>query len=294
MIKGVDVASYQAVEFPTSGYSFAIVKATEGTSYTNPRGAAQVLWAREHDMHVGHYHFARKGSMRAQADYFLAKATDRPGDSFWLDWEDSAVSNAQKDEFIRYVKSKRPNARVGLYCNVNFWTNLDRTSYAGDALWIARYGGTAGQPGIQAAWLIHQYSEDGGLDKNVARFDSKADMIRWAGGANTEDIMALSDADIRKLAKTDGAFAVSDRMKAGNPSNGEWKLESILQYIADRVLEVQDVQRVQDTRLASLESTVASLGAKVESLEPSALVEKLRAELAAVEVKLEVGDEPTA
>lgn len=287
MINGIDVSSYQSSSYSTAGLSFVIVKATEGTSYRNPRRSAQVAHGREAGLHVGHYHYAHSGSVAAQTAFFLANCPDRAGDSYWIDWEESAVSNAAKDAMIKAVKKARPNARVGLYCNTNYWLNRDRTSYAGDALWIAHYGRSPGSPGVKAAWMIHQYT-DNPIDKNVARFDSTAEMVAWAGGRNTEDSVALSSADVRKIATTDGAFTVSDRMRAGNPANTEWKLESILQYIADRVLEVQDEQRVQALRLSALESRLGSLEGAFEVLDPSVLIEQLRAELEAVDIQLSV------
>lgn len=228
MIYGIDVSSYQSATYSTTGYSFVFVKATEGASYTNPRCAAQVSRARAAKLHVGHYHFLRPGSVKQQAEYFVAKAPDQAGDSFWIDWEDAGVSNANKDAMIREVKRLRPNARVGLYCNVNFWTTKDKTSYAGDALWIARYGGSAGKPGISAKWLIHQYSETP-IDKNVAQFASKAEMIAWAKGEPTGPV-ALTDADAKKVWTTDGVIAAPDP----DNSNTHWTAGTYLRetYLA--------------------------------------------------------------
>lgn len=288
MIYGCDVSSYQAEHFPVKGYSFAIVKATEGTSYTNPRCGAQVAWARANKMHVGHYHFARSGSIKSQVAYFLAKAPDIAGDSFWIDWEDGSISSASKDALIREVKRLRPKAKVGLYCNTSFWTTRDKSSYAGDALWIARYGGTVGKPGISAGWLIHQYSQDGGLDKNVAQFSTKAQMVAWAAGTNeTEKIMALTDADVKKLAKTDGAFGVSARMRAGDPKNLEWKLESILSFLGDGILDLKEQN-------AALLNKVIALEGKVGAIEADGVVEKVQESIGRVHVKLEVEDAPSA
>ena len=64
-VKGIDVASYQSSTFPTAGLGFVMVKVTEGTGYLNPRYAAQVAHARAQGMVMGHYHFARPGSMSA-------------------------------------------------------------------------------------------------------------------------------------------------------------------------------------------------------------------------------------
>ncbi|MFM9366643.1 glycoside hydrolase family 25 protein [Streptomyces sp. Da 82-17] len=181
MIRGIDVSSYQS-DFSTEGVDFVIIKATEGRSYVNPRMNAQADKARDAGCVVGFYHFLWPGNIKAQAEYFVSKAAERKGDILACDWERTGegtyASNAQKDEFIREVKRLRPSNRVSLYCNRDFWLNVDRTSYAGDALWIADYV-TAGKPRIKAKWRIHQYTSTP-LDKNVADFSSRAAMKDWA------------------------------------------------------------------------------------------------------------------
>ncbi|WP_306318869.1 MULTISPECIES: glycoside hydrolase family 25 protein [unclassified Streptomyces] len=184
MIRGIDVSSHQTT-FDTDGVSFVIIKATEGRSYVNPRLAAQTKRAREAGCVVGFYHFLWPGNITAQAEYFVSKAPEKAGDFLAADWETTGegthASNAEKDRFIREVKRLRPNHRVLLYANRNYWLNVDTTSYAGDGLWIADYV-TAGKPKIQADWTIHQYT-DRPLDKNIADFGSKSAMKEWAGDA---------------------------------------------------------------------------------------------------------------
>lgn len=181
-IKGIDVSSYQPNDYPLDGFDFVIVKATEGTSYVNPRHAAQVERARSHDRVVGHYHFLSPSSgMRAQMDYFLDHAGARDDEILAVDWEDTGVSSDEKDTAIRYLQDKAGGRKVLLYCNRDFWLNRDTSSFAGDGLWIARYGVDPGDAGIQHPWLIHQYTSDP-IDTNVARFDSRAEMRAWAAG----------------------------------------------------------------------------------------------------------------
>lgn len=196
-IYGVDVSSYQAEHFPLTVHghsiSFAIIKATEGNSYVNEKMAGQVAWARSHNLHVGFYHFVRDGDMKAQAKRFVDKALSQEGDSLWEDWEDPAVSGAEKDQFLHEVKRLRPTHKAGLYCSRDYWVNHDHTSYAGDALWIANYTGTPGTTHIQADWVIHQYNNHDTsngtkikIDVNVADFSSKAAMVAWAKPAATK------------------------------------------------------------------------------------------------------------
>jgi GH25 family lysozyme M1 (1,4-beta-N-acetylmuramidase) len=161
------------------------VKATEGRSYVNPKLTAQVRTARDAGCVVGFYHFLWPGDITAQAAYFVSKAPEKAGDLLAVDWETTGdgthASNAEKDRFIRKVKELRPDHRVLLYANRNFWLNIDTTSYAGDGLWIADYT-TAGDPRIQAKWRFHQYSDEP-VDKDVADFASKAALREWADGA---------------------------------------------------------------------------------------------------------------
>ncbi|MCX4905256.1 glycoside hydrolase family 25 protein [Streptomyces sp. NBC_00878] len=185
MLRGIDVSAYQSSSYSTEGLSFVFVKATEGRTYVNPKLGAQTQRARDAECVVGFYHFLWPGNLTAQAEYFVSKAPERAGDILAVDWETTSdgthASNAEKDRFIRKVKELRPNNRVILYANRNYWLNVDTTSYAGDGLWIADYV-TAGKPRIQATWRFHQYTDDP-LDKNVAEFSSKAALREWAGAA---------------------------------------------------------------------------------------------------------------
>ncbi|MFJ2965868.1 GH25 family lysozyme [Streptomyces collinus] len=185
MLRGIDVSTYQSSSYSTDGLSFVFVKATEGRSYVNPKLAAQTKRARDAGLVVGFYHFLWPGNLTAQAEYFVSKAPDRAGDILAVDWETTSngthASNAEKDLFIRKLKDLRPDNQVILYANRNFWLHMDTTSYAGDGLWIADYV-AAGKPRIKAKWRFHQYTDDP-LDKNVADFESKAALRRWAEDA---------------------------------------------------------------------------------------------------------------
>ncbi|MFD3498329.1 GH25 family lysozyme [Streptomyces sp. NPDC058676] len=185
MLRGIDVSAYQSATYDTDGLSFVFIKATEGRTYVNPKLAAQTKRARDAGLVVGFYHFLWPGNLTAQAEYFVGKAPEKAGDILVVDWETTGdgrhPSNAEKDNFIRKVKALRPNNRVILYCNRNYWLTVDTTSYAGDGLWIADYV-TAGRPRIKAKWRFHQYTDDP-LDKNVADFADKAALRQWAEGA---------------------------------------------------------------------------------------------------------------
>jgi hypothetical protein len=126
---------------------------------------------------------------RVEADYFLRQVAWQSGDLVVLDWEgydqaNQGVSAARqvsyKEAWLRYVKSKLPHNPVGMYCNVDYWNRLDTTGYFGDFLWIATADRRAGDPGIRADWMFHQYSTANDVDHDYCRLNSAADLRSWA------------------------------------------------------------------------------------------------------------------
>jgi hypothetical protein len=184
----IDVASYQSDTYPTAGLAGVIVKCTEGTGYENPRYAAQVAHGRAAGLVVGHYHYGHAGDGTAQADYFLARLHLRAGDILALDWEERGMTEAERDAFIRRVKQRAPGHKVVLYCNLDFWRNLDHNNGGPmDGLWIADPNHSAGHPGIKHGWVFDQYASPGGMDREVANFPSVAAFRAWCGGLTPVD-----------------------------------------------------------------------------------------------------------
>jgi GH25 family lysozyme M1 (1,4-beta-N-acetylmuramidase) len=203
MIYGLDVSNFQSAVVPSRTPSdskpvdFCFIKATQGTSYINPRMAQQASSARAQGMVVGFYHFLEKGNINAQVDYFLAHAAPADGDLLAVDWETNPATStyptaAEKDTALKRVQTLRPTHRCLLYCNTSFWKNIDKTSFAGDGLWIATAGYAAGSPPVQSAWALHQYSTAGNYDHDVAAFDNRAALRAWAEGG-TEVALTADD-----------------------------------------------------------------------------------------------------
>lgn len=276
MIQGQDWSGYQEVAPNVTGLDFAFVKITEGLSYVNPRWKTQRDQAKVHGLVWGAYHYPHMANdPKAEADYFLRQVSWQPGDIIVLDWEgyDNAnvgVSNQRKlayrDAWLKYVKGKMPDHKVGMYCNTDYWLNLDKTSNCGDFLWIATGGKPAGQPGIKSKWTIHQYSANP-VDKDVADFATRADMAAWAGvpGAKppTQEgsPVTLTEEDLKTIAHTDNVFVAPD--KDGTPSgNTYWTMESYLKYgflqdretngLVKQLLTMETAQSAAISKLAQL------------------------------------------
>lgn len=190
MIHGVDVSNYQPSNYDIKGQSFAFVKATEGSSYLNPKYHDQLTHARTNGLVVGHYHFEHHGSVASQADYFTNHADVRKGEIIALDWEQRGLDTADKDTWLKVIKNRHPDNKVILYTYTSMWKGVDSSSFVQDGLWIADPNHPAGQPAITHPWIFHQYSSAGNIDHNVAKFDTVDKLRSWANAPKPAPVYA--------------------------------------------------------------------------------------------------------
>ncbi|MBY8342030.1 muramidase [Streptomyces sp. KC 17012] len=283
-VQGIDVASYQTATFDTDGLDFVFIKATEGTSYVNPKQEEQAAHGRAAGLVVGFYGFLHPGNVQAQAQYFVEKCASQPGDVLACDWEPTSTgtaSNADKDAFIKAVKALRPDHRVLLYCDLERWKNVDKTSYAGDGLWIADPNHSAGHPSIKAPWLFHQYGIRG-TDRDLGNFTSRAALAAWAAGSK-EDDMPLTKADVKTLATTDDVFkAPADA--ADYPTNKYWTLAT---HVEDQTQRIRATQKTVNAMAATIQTLAGMVGSGVDTAAVVAAVQSAIAE-AVVHVDVDV------
>lgn len=291
-IQGIDVAGYQSSTFSTTGLSFVFIKATEGTGYINPKQAAQTAHARAKGVTVGFYHFLHPGNVLAQAQYFVAHCDSVAGDILACDWEPTTsgtASNADKDNFIKLVKSLRPGHRVVLYCDTSRWKNADQTSYAGDGLWIADPNHPAGHPGIASPWLFHQYGIRG-TDVDLGNFANMAALVAWATNTTPEEDMPLAKADVSTIASTDGVFlAPADAADYSPSSSSPGHYWSLGTHVNDQTTRIRHVDNAMTSMAASLAALSAAVGALAKDGGLSAAEIQVAAEAGAKAALAELG-----
>lgn len=195
LAKGYDVSDYQS-SIPADA-EFVIVKASEGARTTQAGYRSKIETARGRGIPLGHYHFLHcEQDVAAEVAHFCDTVGDVAADELLvcdLEPYNQGVSNARatasKNAFITAVKAAYPRHRVGLYTNLECWHATD--DFYGDFLWVADYQRDPGSPNVQAPWKFHQYSESGGLDKNVFN-GSAADLRAWVGGGTAPTPPAAS------------------------------------------------------------------------------------------------------
>lgn len=196
VVRGMDVSGYQGNVNWSAAYSngarFAYVKATEGTSYTNPYFAQQYNGSYKVGMIRGAYHFARPNvsSGATQADYFVAHGggwsadgKTLPGavDLEWNPYSGGTCYGKTYSGMVSWIRafSDRYHYRTGrypvIYTATSWWSQCTGNTGAfasTNPLWIARYSSTVGT--LPYDWGYHtfwQYADSGTFPGDQDRFN---------------------------------------------------------------------------------------------------------------------------
>lgn len=206
---GIDVSHWQGKmdwsKSARAGVRFAWCKATEGTSFTDPRWDENARGAHAADILVGGYHYFHNDiDPRAQARHFAKALANRkltlpPAGDF-----EDAKSPANVEgmriflEEVQRLTGQRPVIYTGTW-----WWNPGRLGGAVPwarkyPLWVAQY--RDGAPQIPSDWddyAIHQYTSEGDgpalgaaslfIDRNrVGRWPEAIEPTVWGGTAAME------------------------------------------------------------------------------------------------------------
>jgi hypothetical protein len=236
---GTDVASFQPPQPDVTGRGFLFVKVTEGQTYVNPLWKAQFEWGLSHGLVMGLYHYPHMANpapaeVRRFVSVITAAGIDLSGVMLMEDWEgydqaNSGVPRPQqaafKDAFLHELKAARPTNRTVLYCDKDYWLNVDTTGYFGDALFIAEPG-SPGAASIHTTWLFHQYGQNSGYDLDFCTL-SLADLRAWAT-ALEDDMTPEQAQQLADLHKALVEPTLKSRIDGGMHTLGEHELATNL------------------------------------------------------------------
>ena len=202
-MQGIDVASYQqGIDFSQVPCDFAIIKATEGTSYVNPACNSQYDSAKKAGKLLGLYHYVKGGNAIGEANFFIDAIRNYVGSAILcIDFE-SGGNVAWGD--MNYLKQlcqqviARTGVRPLIYVQASAYATVSAVAKELNlGLWIAQYASMA-STGYQAhPWnegkyscAIRQYSSTGrlpgwggSLDLNIAYMDANA-WRKYAGASS--------------------------------------------------------------------------------------------------------------
>ncbi|MFC4494563.1 lysozyme [Streptomyces ovatisporus] len=201
-VEGVDVSSHNGgVPWSTlykQGVRFAYVKATEGTSYTNPKFAQQYNGSYKSGMIRGSYHFAlpSNSSGAAQANYFVSHGGgwSRDGKTLpgALDLEYNPYGSAcygksakaMVDWISDFAKTyrARTSRHMVIYTSTTWWKKCTGNSTkfsATSPLWIPSWGSSVGSlPGGWPFQTFWQYTSTGNTVGDRNRFNGALSRLK--------------------------------------------------------------------------------------------------------------------
>lgn len=176
-LNGIDIASYQAgLDFSKVPCDFAIIKATQGTGYTNPDCVRAVEQAMSLGKGVGVYHYISGGNAVAEANFFINSILNWIGKvMICLDWESNQNSAWGNESYLEQVVNQ-VIARTGvppmIYVQASRYNQVAEVAKRHNCgLWIAQYAdmnptGYQNTPWNEGAYTcaIRQYSSSGRLN----------------------------------------------------------------------------------------------------------------------------------
>ncbi|ALN97934.1 glycoside hydrolase [Bacillus phage vB_BpuM-BpSp] len=175
-IKGIDISHWQQdrqnidwKKVANDGVKFAFIKATEGTSYTDPTLKTNASGAKSAGIPIGFYHYAHfknESQAVAEANYFYSKVKDIDFQlPLVLDIEHGSFTSLGKSnvtklavKFLETLKAKGANVMVYAY-KAFFDSSLDFNTMKPYGIWYARY--TSQESVIPNGVSIWQYTEKG-------------------------------------------------------------------------------------------------------------------------------------
>jgi GH25 family lysozyme M1 (1,4-beta-N-acetylmuramidase) len=201
---GIDVSNYQGAINWTSvrnaGIRFAFIKATEGTSYTDPRFGANYVGAYNAGVIRGAYHFAlpnrSTGAVQANfvADHGGAWSADSRTLPAALDLEGNpygaycygltqAGMRSWVQSFLNQYRSRTSRYAV-IYTTTSWWTTCTGNwtgPWSTSPLWIARWASAPGTlPAGAPVWSFWQYTSSG----SVSGISGAVDRDYWNGAVD--------------------------------------------------------------------------------------------------------------
>lgn len=177
VIPGIDVSSWQhengkPIDWEAvyaDDYRFAIIKATQGTTYCNPWVVRDIQDANAAGLLVGAYHYFEAGEDAAlQAKWFGSNLVMQQLDlGIFVDWEcyfpKEFVHTQELTQFLSEARTTR--AQCGVYCNESWASILTKESVNVGRLWVA--GGDEAPAFVHFAWQGDRPIEVNGVNGPV-------------------------------------------------------------------------------------------------------------------------------
>ena len=166
--RGIDVSHFQGdvnwLSVAQSGVSFAFAKATEGTSYVDPKFAANWAGMKDAGIQRGAYHFFEPDDGTTQGQHFLATLGSDHGELPPVcDLETGSPAQSDVQAWLDTVQQGTGVTPI-IYASRSF-ANDHLRAFGSYPLWLAEYT-SASEPTLPSAWdtwTFWQHSDGGSV-----------------------------------------------------------------------------------------------------------------------------------
>lgn len=259
-MNGIDVSKWQPANITDLvDYDFAIIKATEGTSYVSPACDAQYQRAKARGKLLSVYHFASGGDAVAEANYFVQNVLGYIGEAILvLDYESTATSRGREwiRTFLRTVYDLT-KVHVVLYASRSVVDSQNLKALCDEencGLWLAAYPHTNPtgyyEPDNQRGEIIRQYSSTGRLNGYNGNLDLDYAWLsadQWRAYAKGD-----RDGDTPAPAPEPAPAKKSNEEIATEVINGQWgNGDDRKKRLSDAGYDYQAVQDIVNRRMIS-------------------------------------------
>jgi lysozyme len=216
-LKGIDVSGYQPntdwTKVKNAGFSFAIIKATEGTGYKNPYFDQDWAATKSKGIIRGAYHFFHSNiDPVQQATHFVNTVGALGADDLPLTL-DLEVSDGQSDAtvvstaltFLQKVEQLSGKTPL-IYISPGFFSGIGSpASFGKYNLWIAHWGVTC--PNVPSAWnkLTFWQNADSGSVPGVSGTNVDHDIFN----GTMADLLAFANGGVKLPAQVNGNDSIS-------------------------------------------------------------------------------------
>ncbi|MCQ2287722.1 MAG: hypothetical protein MJZ74_01330 [Muribaculaceae bacterium] len=170
---------------------YVYIKATEGTSYKDPKYAENLNEARRHKIPVGAYHFMRTGSsVDAQFAQYTSVVKKEEQDLLpMLDVEvrQGWTNQQMQDSVMKFcdLLEKHYGCKPLVYTNAHFYHNVLNAVVKDYPLFIARYASNEPTLSGGTKWILWQFSDKGRLPG----IDVYVDLSCFNKGYDVKDLL---------------------------------------------------------------------------------------------------------
>ena len=251
-MNGIDVSGWQPATITRHVQAdFAVVKATQGTGFTNGYMTSQARCVKQHGKSLGFYHYAGGGNATREADHFVNTVRPYVGEAVLvLDWESYQNAAWGNSNWIR-VFVNRVHERTGVwplvYVSAAFIPQIPADVCANCGLWVAQYANNNPTGWQYRPWNYGKYGEamrqytsngrlpgyNGPLDLNVFRGEA----WQWDKYANPNGAAQPSRPTPQPQADTTDWNALADKAIRGDYGNGD----ACKAALGDKYAKVQEI-----------------------------------------------------